>query len=176
MTRKPPLTDEDDELWSHYTKSIRPLHPKKSVKSPERAAPKKKPPAQPRDLKTQSQKTAPLPSRQMIDGATSRKLRRGKLPVDGRIDLHGMRQNDAFAALSRFLHGSYERERRCVLVITGKGRSSARDGYEQPGVLKRKVPEWLQTGSLAPLIVGFETAHVRDGGEGALYVLLRRKR
>ena len=176
MTRKPPLTDDDEELWSRFTKSIRPLHPKKAAKAPARPAPKKRPQPQPRSPQQTSERPAPVPSAQMIDGATARKMRRGKLPVDGRIDLHGMRQNEAFEALSRFVQASHAMGRRCVLVITGKGRARARDGYEQPGVLRRKVPEWLQSGSIASLVVGFETAHVRDGGDGALYVLLRRKR
>ena len=174
MTRKPPWTEDDEKLWSHFTKSIRPLHPKKTAKTRARPAPKKRPQHQLSSLQHKTERHTPIPSGQTIDGATARKLRRGKLPVDGRIDLHGMRQNEAFEALSRFIRASHATGRRCVLVITGKGR--ARDGYEQPGILRRNVPEWLQTGSLAPLVVGFETAHVRDGGDGALYVLLRRKR
>ena len=176
MSRKPPFTNEDEELWSRYTKSVRPLHPKKSVTSSTGPGPKKKSQGAIRTVQPPKPNPVAAPARQMIDGATSRKLRRGKLPVDGRIDLHGMRQNEAHEALTRFLHASYGRGRRCVLVITGKGRSEARDGYEQPGILRRKVPDWLQTGSVAPLIVGFEPAHLRDGGDGALYVLLRRKR
>jgi len=176
MSGKPPMTDEDEELWSRYTKSVRPLHPKKSAVSSISPGPKKKSQAASRTVQPSKPNPIAAPARQMIDGATSRKLRRGKLPVDGRIDLHGMRQNEAHEALNRFLHASYGRGRRCVLVITGKGRSEARDGYEQPGVLRRKVPDWLQAGSVAPLIVGFEPAHIRDGGDGALYVLLRRKR
>lgn len=176
MSRKPPLTDEDEELWSRYTKSVTPMHPKKSVGFTSNLAPKKKRPAASHPLQSPKSNSNAAPVRQMIDGATSRKLRRGKLPVDGRIDLHGLRQNEAYDALHRFIHASSAKGRRCVLVITGKGRSETRDGYEQPGVLRRKVPDWLQTGSLAPLIVGFETAHIRDGGDGALYVLLRRKR
>ena len=176
MSRKPPLTDEDEELWSRYTKSVRPLHPKKNVSPAVKPKLKKKSEVNLRTAQPSKPNPVATPPRQMIDAATSRKIRRGKLPVDGRIDLHGMRQNEAYEALHRFLHASYGQGRRCVLVITGKGRTEARDGYEQPGVLRRKVPDWLQSGSLAPLIVGFERAHIRDGGDGALYVLLRRKR
>jgi len=176
MNRKPPLTDEDEDLWSRYTQTVRPLHPKKSAGPAAKPGPKKKSQISSRAAAPAKSHPVAAPGRHMIDGATSRKIRRGKLPVDGRIDLHGMRQSEAHEALNRFLHASYVKGRRCVLVITGKGRSEARDGYEQPGVLRRKVPDWLQSGSVAPFILGFERAHIRDGGDGALYVLLRRKR
>jgi DNA-nicking Smr family endonuclease len=103
--------------------------------------------------------------------------------VEARIDLHGMRQSEAHAALRRFLFDAYAKGRRWVLVITGKG-APARSGRapeeaeygreEERGVLRRNVPRWLAEPELRAIVVGFTPAAVRHGGEGALYVQLRR--
>jgi DNA-nicking Smr family endonuclease len=103
---------------------------------------------------------------------TRRRLARGLVDVDARIDLHGMRQERAFAALLAFLQRSRARRHGLVLVITGKGRS----GDDERGVLWRLVPAWLARPDFRELIVGFEEASRRHGGDGALYVRLRRRR
>jgi len=106
-----------------------------------------------------------------IDGATMTRLKRGKVIVDARIDLHGMDQRSAFATLLGFVDTSSRAGRRALLVITGKG-SVTQGG----GVLRRNVPAWLMASPLAGRILAIEPAHLRHGGEGAFYVLLRRKR
>jgi DNA-nicking Smr family endonuclease len=95
---------------------------------------------------------------------------RGKQAIDARLDLHGLTQSEAHGALLRFLHNAQARDARLVLVITGKGRGG------EPGVLRRQVPQWLGLPELRSLVVGFEDAGARHGGEGALYVRLRRAR
>jgi DNA-nicking Smr family endonuclease len=75
--------------------------------------------------------------------------------------------------LRRFLRSAQADGARIVLVITGKG---ARDPYDERGVLRRQVPLWLESADLRSLIVGFETASAGHGGEGALYVRIRRAR
>jgi DNA-nicking Smr family endonuclease len=99
------------------------------------------------------------------------RVARGREAIEGRIDLHGLTQAQAHSALLHFLRDAGAREARLVLVITGKG---ARDG--QRGVLKRQVPQWLATPEFRAFVVGFEDAHVAHGGEGALYVKIRRTR
>ena len=106
-----------------------------------------------------------------LDRRTHDRLRRGRMEIEGRLDLHGMTRERAHQALSMFLHRAAERGARCVLVVTGKG--SAREGG---GVLRRDVPHWLNQGGLRPLVLAFHQAQVRDGGEGAFYILLRRRR
>ncbi|HAQ00843.1 MAG TPA: DNA mismatch repair protein MutS, partial [Rhodospirillum rubrum] len=108
-----------------------------------------------------------------MDGRTAGRLKRGRLDIDGRIDLHGMTQESAHAALRGFLRRGREQGWRCVLVITGKG---GRSGDSGTGVLRRAVPMWLNGVDLRPLVVGFINATPRHGGEGALYVMLRRRR
>ena len=115
-----------------------------------------------------------------LDRRTAERLRKGQVRPEARLDLHGMGQDQARAALHDFIAGSYERGLRCVLVITGKGRSGKRadEGWhgERSGVLKRRVPDWLREGVCAMPVLQFYKAQPRDGGDGALYVYLRRKR
>jgi DNA-nicking Smr family endonuclease len=113
-----------------------------------------------------------------LDRQTARKLTRGALAVEARLDLHGMRQRDAHAALRKFLKWAQSKDYRHVLVITGKGAARDEGGSfydeEARGVLRQAVPQWLSHGDLAPLIVSFSEAPRRLGGEGALYVRLRK--
>ena len=101
------------------------------------------------------------------------RVARGKEMIDGRLDLHGLTQSEAHGTLLRFLHAASSRGARLVLVITGKG---ARASQGERGVLKRQVPQWLGSPEFRALVVGFEHAHITHGGEGALYVRMRRVR
>ena len=116
-----------------------------------------------------------------LDRRTDDKLRRGKLPVEARLDLHGMVREAARHALAQFLREAQADGKRCVLIITGKGALGAsgdneRDCRPEPGVLRRSVPEWLATPPLIDIVIRFYPARAKDGGDGALYVLLKRKR
>ena len=99
-----------------------------------------------------------------------RKLRRGLLPIDARLDLHGKRAGDARAEVATFLRDKRARGERCVLVVHGKGEHSP-GGV---GVLRGEVAAWLSQGSASEHVAAFATATDGDGGEGAIYVLLRR--
>ena len=116
-----------------------------------------------------------------LDGNTARRLKQGRLEPDARIDLHGMTADRAHRALNQFILSSFAMGRRCVLVITGKG--GRRRDYEEHsirayddgfGVLKTLAPEWLASSPLSQVVVGVFQAHIRHGGEGALYVYLRK--
>jgi DNA-nicking Smr family endonuclease len=106
-----------------------------------------------------------------VDGQTVERLKRGQVNVEARIDLHGMDQRAAFAALMGFIETSSRTGRRSLLVITGKGAISAGGG-----VLRRNAPNWLMASPLAGRILTIQPANTRHGGDGAFYVLLRRKR
>jgi DNA-nicking Smr family endonuclease len=97
---------------------------------------------------------------------------RGKEPIDARLDLHGLTQAQAHSALLHFLREASARGARLVLVITGKGGR----GDSERGVLKRQVPHWLALPEFRAFVVGYDDAGLRHGGEGALYVRLRRPR
>jgi DNA-nicking Smr family endonuclease len=100
------------------------------------------------------------------------RIARGGHAIGGRLDLHGMTQHEAHHALLGFLRGAQRRGHTLVLVITGKGAS----GVGERGVLRRQVPQWLRLPGLRDLVLGFEPAHAVHGGEGALYVRLRKRR
>ena len=101
-----------------------------------------------------------------IDRRTQRRLFRGDVPVDRRLDLHGLTEARAENRLAQFIETAARDGRRCVLVITGKGK----------GILRGLVSDWLKRQPLSPYILALAEARPHDGGSGALYVLLRRKR
>lgn len=107
-----------------------------------------------------------------VDKRTATRLRRGQLAVEGRIDLHGMTQDKAHRALEDFLSASQGAGKRCVLVITGKGLGPR----GETGVLRNLVPRWMNAPAIRGRVLSFCTAQPRDGGTGALYVLLKRRR
>jgi DNA-nicking Smr family endonuclease len=100
-------------------------------------------------------------------------LSRGRKQIEARLDLHGMTQTRAHRELSGFLHRAHRDGLTFVLIITGKGKIGAES---ERGVLRRQVPQWLALPEFRALVVGFEQAHVGHGGEGALYVRIRRTR
>ncbi len=102
-----------------------------------------------------------------LDRRTQINLRRGKVGIEARIDLHGMTQEQAHRALSDFLADSQAAGRRAVLVITGKGAGGT-------GILRDAVPKWLNEGANRKRVRAFSHAQPKDGGEGALYVLLKK--
>ena len=113
-----------------------------------------------------------------VNGATQDRLRKGRVEPDARIDLHGMTQGAAHRTLFTWLTAAHGRGYRLVLVITGKG--NPRNDENAPwmmsdhGVLKQMVPRWLKEPELAGLIASSQPAHAKHGGDGALYVYLRK--
>jgi DNA-nicking Smr family endonuclease len=112
-----------------------------------------------------------------VDRRTANRLRRGQLPIDGELDLHGFKQAQAHQTLDRFIGKAAREGRRCLLVITGKGaRAGVEKGWRGAGVLREAVPGWLNDPANRDRILSFCHAQPRDGGDGALYVLLKRRR
>jgi DNA-nicking Smr family endonuclease len=164
------LTDEDRILWNQVARTATPL---KGRKPPTAAAPAMsmdealagaEPPAP--ALPAARPKTL---AQSALDRPTHDKLAGGRLPIEGRVDLHGMTQQEAYSLLFSFLSRAHANGIRYVLVITGKGTSSGGDG-----VLRRAVPGWLATAPFRPLVGSHDHAARNHGGAGALYVRLRR--
>ncbi len=166
------LSDEDRVLWSLVARSARPLKGKIApVLAPAGDEP---PPALPKPLPPPSAAPAaakPPPAPRHLDEPTLDKLSKGRLPIEGRVDLHGMTQEEAYSLLYSFLNRAHAGGVRYVLVITGKGSSSGGDG-----VLRRSVPAWLSTPAFRHLVSSHDHAARHHGGAGALYVRLRRIR
>ena len=178
--------ESDAELWARVARSARPLGKGRGAPIAEPPKPRAKAPAkQPSPLPPHKPapkavaKQAPAARGETLDRQTARQLERGRLPLEARLDLHFMRQREAHAALRRFLKSAQGRGYRHVLVITGKGAPAdeSRPFYEadERGVLRQAVPHWLSQPDLAPVVLSYSEAPRRLGGEGALYVRLRRR-
>jgi DNA-nicking Smr family endonuclease len=177
--------NDDAALWEKVVETAAPLkgRPRAATPKPGKiAAPAAKATPQVPRPSQQAPKPKPahVPRAAPLDRQTSRQLDKGKLEVEAHLDLHGMRQRDAHAQLRRFLKTAQARGLRHVLVITGKGteQEAAKSFYEEDerGVLRNAVPHWLSGPDFAALVVSFSPAPRRLGGEGALYVRLRRPR
>ncbi len=114
-----------------------------------------------------------------LDGNTKRRLEKGDIQPSAKLDLHGMTEAAAHGALLTFLHTAHRRGDRLVLIVTGKGaleadnpKTRAKENYR--GVLRRSVPRWLEEAPMASIIADKRWAHRRHGGDGALYIYLRK--
>jgi DNA-nicking Smr family endonuclease len=182
MVKKRNLRPEEKVLWRKVAKSTRPLSPDRLKALDEIAAaiePAKPAPVS-RKQTARPSRPAEKPVTRPVDRSNERRLRRGSVEVDSRIDLHGMTQAEALPALKRFLIQAAQRVDRTVLVITGKGfrrsrgQSESWDSPTEPGVLRRKLPEWLNLPEIRHLVSGYSVAHVKHGGGGAFYLTIRR--
>lgn len=186
--RKPGLPDF--HLWTEVTRTVSPLPRRRPLPIPPPAGPAMPaPPEAPAKQVRPARKPTVMPSYQAppqrpqrdpkpsIEPKLRRKLTRGRIEIDGTLDLHGMRQNEARAALNRFLVSRWERGDRTILVITGKGLKKLDDAGTkiiERGVLRAMLPQWLSEPQLQPIIAGWDVAAQIHGGDGAAYVRLRR--
>ena len=181
--RKRALSEEERALWESVAKHVKPLRKRSTPAKAQAAAdPVTHHPvaAKPIPVKPMTPvKAAPAPRPPMpplapIGRRERSKLSRGRQEIDARLDLHGMTQLRAHRMLFGFLQRAHHDGLTFVLVITGKGKVGGQDA--ERGVLRRQVPEWLSLPEFRALVVGFEEAHIGHGGEGALYVRVRRAR
>lgn len=194
MARGPRLSPEDEILWFRVAETVAPLKSKRKKFPPgsdettatSEAYPPGKLVAKPKEkgnaksirpaspLAVARSKTQPQlePGRLIdIDRRNAERLRKGQLELEGQLDLHGHRQFEAQDALARFLAVSQAAGKRCVLVITGKGRLGAEDG-----ILRQRLGEWLNVEPNRSRVVAFARAQPKHGGGGAFYILLKRLR
>ena len=181
------IRDEEAALWQRIARDVTPL-PRGAVafedaQAPEEEAPPPPPPKKVKARVRAAPKATPAPPRPPslpdldpvapagLDRRTARRLKRGQLPVEARLDLHGRTQEQAHVALRSFIQESRMARRRCVLVITGKGSVASGRG----GVLRQMVPRWLNEPALRRHIVAITNAPESSGGAGALYVLLKSR-
>ena len=172
---------DDAKLLEQAFADVAPLPGREVRPGAEPAKPKPKSRAAPPSGRTPEPAPPELPELRTgdtpgVDKKTQQKMRRGQIEIEGRLDLHGMYQDEAFRALERFLARSQAAGKTCVLVITGKGTRPGGPGGERIGVLRRAVPGWLNRAGLRERVRSFREAAPNHGGSGALYVLLRRAR
>lgn len=181
----------DWHLWTEVVRTVAPLRPQKPILSfgdgplpiPD---PKPLPPqplkkaGKPVTHPTSPSYSPPVSSKRtepgrVIEPKLRRKVVNGRIEIDGTIDLHGMRQDEARAALGRFIYARVGRGDRTILVITGKGLKKIDETtIIERGVLRSMLPIWLSEPQLAPMIAGWGVSAQGHGGEGAYYVRLRR--
>jgi len=182
--RKRGLSEEDRALWESVAKQVKPLRKRHRVAKPAAAPPPEDAGAGPKPHAVPKPMTQPLrmipaarpspPPLAPLGRRERSKLSRGRKEIDARLDLHGMTQTRAHRTLFGFLQRAHGDGLTFVLVITGKGKVGGADA--ERGVLRRQVPEWLGLPEFRALVVGFEEAHIGHGGEGALYVRVRRSK
>ncbi|MBU6462661.1 MAG: Smr/MutS family protein [Bradyrhizobium sp.] len=180
--RKRTLSDEERALWETVAKQTRPLRKKSRVakvaQEGEMVAATNAAHAEPSSSKMlRGSKVAAPPSPPPLAALGRRErsqLSRGRKEIDARLDLHGMTQKRAHRVLAEFLRRAHADGLTFVLVITGKGKTTVAESDR--GVLRRQVPQWLALPEFRAMVVGFEQAHIGHGGEGALYVRIRRAR
>jgi DNA-nicking Smr family endonuclease len=173
------LSADEHRLWTAVIRAVKPLKPTPIDPPPDlfHAAPPadETPPAAPGPVVPPVRSNAPPLA--PFDRRFRQRLARGTEPLRRRLDLHGCTQREAHDALIHFLRAAQADGHKVVLVVTGKGqRNAAGDPFVERGVLRRLVPQWLKAPEFRELVVGFDAAHAGHGGEGALYVRLRRRR
>ncbi len=182
------LTEQDEALWQQITKTVTPLHdrplaaelkPRKMIRRKEDVG------VIPDEWKMRN---SPVPNA-FVERKTQRKIATGNKDVDRSIDLHGLNKEQAFSKLRSAIEGGIRRGDKVLLVVTGKGGKRysqtapdtpvayrTRDDFDQHGgILKRAVPDWLSSHELRPFVESFGPAAKAHGGDGALYVLLRKR-
>ena len=158
------VKSEERALWRETMRGVTPLRPEPSqdvVAPPARESKSRRVPSSTKPaLPARASKTIDA-----LDRRTAMRLKRGTLPIEAKLDLHGMTQTEAHDALTRFIARAQKHGSRAVLVVTGKS-----------GVLHGAVPRWLVEGDNRARILALRRAHAQHGGEGALYLMLRRVR
>lgn len=178
MGRK--LTPEDRDIWDRVTRTVAPARPRKAervavtatssqsaLKAPPKFVklPRPAPPAPPpRPATGRSAHGAPDP----LEPRRHRRIARERDPIEATLDLHGFGRFEAQDQVTAFLTSCQSRGLRAVLLITGQGRRGG-------GVIRASIHEWLQAPALRGVVSGFATAHRRHGGDGAIYVTLKRR-
>jgi DNA-nicking Smr family endonuclease len=186
MSRRP-ISDEERALWQMIANTATPLKRRRKPEPKPAPAPSiEKPAAKAARPKAGSAPPKPLPPIAPpatrphelshgvavgIDKRQAERFRRGKTPIEGRIDLHGRTQQEAHDDLHHFVARAHAAGKRMVLVITGKGITASKSG-----VLRENVPRWLNEPGLRRHVLAFDYAEPQHGGEGALYVLLKRRK
>ncbi len=170
-----PAKGDDAALWGAVARGVTPLPGRPPLPdAPPAPAPRGAPPPVPPLAPPPPRKPAPPPELAIgfapagVEAKRWNGLRRGRLRPERKLDLHGLRLEQAHAAVLRFLHAAQADGLRCVCVVTGKGSSP------EGGALRRELPHWLNAAALRPLVLA--AAHPHSANTGAVHLLLRRRR
>ena len=168
------LTAEDRAIWQRVTRTVTPSRSRSRKLNPD-AAPKES--ITPKEIinrgpfmrVTPAQNAHIQKANKPIEPTADKRVRRGRIQIDRRIDLHDMTRDQAQPALFNAVRAAYARGEKCMLVITGKG-------LRLNGVLRQNFPIWINSDDIRPMIASYAGAHIRHGGTGAWYVFLKRNK
>jgi DNA-nicking Smr family endonuclease len=166
---------DDTDLWLQTIKKVKPLDSRVIQPQPLVAEQPHEPQPStfvPKPINATPKAELKVAAREGIDKNQRRRMDRGDIPIEDRIDLHGLTRDEASTVLEHFIEKAYSEGKRMLLVITGKGYKSK---YNK-SVLKQELPHWLNRANLHGKILRFSTAQPKHGGDGAYYILLKRKR
>jgi DNA-nicking Smr family endonuclease len=177
------LTDDDLQTWQYVSRTVTPLPGREIILEPWEeeiiATPENKPSQEELEKLVASRDSKPKTKAELpyikhsettgVDKATAKRLKSGKFPVEARLDMHGRTQDEALDGLRYFIRAAFEMDKRCVMVITGKGIGG-------DGILKNQVPRWLNNPGLREYVLSFSYATAPHGGEGALYILIKKRK
>lgn len=177
------LTDEDFQLWYYVSQSVEPMRGKSPLLLPDEQQDESfsddEVTAEDVQILIEKNQTKEKAKPQLdyikhgtqsgVDKSTAKKLTGGKFNIDAKLDLHGKTQDEALLSLRHFIKNSFEMGKRGVLVVTGKGSNN-------DGILKNQVPRWMNISGIREYIIMFSYAQPKHGGDGALYVLLKRSK
>ena len=171
MVKKRDITNNEKDLWHTAMKDVKKLDKtfhkvSKKIEDKHVIQPLPK-------LEEIAEKISEVRSLQTIDRTLLKKIKQGKVQVDARLDLHGMTQDQAYTSLRQFISSCHANGKKILLVITGKGGMDLGENDRPKGVLKQNVPKWLQTFSE---VLSTTEALKHHGGNGAMYVILRRQK
>jgi DNA-nicking Smr family endonuclease len=191
------MSAADAALWSFVTQDVTPLKrcDAQSEEKPSESAPHEELGAVHENIRTEKQRVKKmqsvpktqdvlierdvqhdLHSHGDIDRRSFDKFRKGQMPIEATLDLHGYNQQQAYDQLCRFITRNAALGLRCVMVITGKGRKGADGSYQEVGILKQSLPQWLEQPDLKSKILKLRQAQRFHGGSGAYYILLKRQK
>lgn len=181
------MSGDEDDIWGAYAKGVKKLHDKPQDEEPPPQQKKRKPHPQQEPLPWAGIEGATEPAlidppkpvaappppaapwkKEPLDLRVERNMSLGDVVIEGKIDLHGKTESDAYDAFRDFVEKNYTRSRRMLLVITGKGANGA-------SVIRANLPRWCDAPPFDALVMAVRTAAQHHGGEGAYYVLLRKR-
>jgi len=171
------MQNEDDFIWHEAVKDVQKLEQPRPIKSEKKRTVRRIEKQETPVIYKNYHHTIGLNVSSDIDKNTLKRFKRGEFGIEATLDLHGMTMDKAYKAVQDFVISSYKKGRRAIIIITGKGLSHENeDIFEAKGVLKQSVPQWLHAEPLTAMILTYIHPSEKLGGQGALYILLRRKR
>lgn len=173
-----PPSKSELSLWDRVAKDVDPLLHSDHQIEDEKAVPSKQEDVISVQKKIDKKEIQQMPpvrhqkGQNNLDMATLKKLQKGKMVIEATLDLHSMTQDQAYAALKNFITIAYSQRKRCVLVITGKGRGS----NKEEGILKSQLPVWVSQLPMNEIVLRYDIAQPKHGGDGAFYIYLKRNK